>query len=197
MLVEGALLRPVLHLGLGHRGAEVDVPHGGGLDVVDVALLVEVEEAQLGEAAARVADRRVLEAPVHGEAQALPEGLEGLLVLRGEGQAQVDEVAARDLAGRGLPRLVVGHGRRAARARRARRARSARGSSSGRAAPWAGRCRPSPWVEDVPAPHPLVAREDVGLGVAEDVAHVQRARDRGRRGVDDEGLRPRPPSSKR
>ena len=47
---------------------------------------------------------------------------------------------------------------------------------------------PAHRVVDVLAPHALVADDDVGLRVAEDVADVQRARDGRRRGVDDEGL---------
>ncbi len=47
---------------------------------------------------------------------------------------------------------------------------------------------PAHRVVDVLAPHALVAGDDVGLGVREDVPDVELARDRGRRGVDHEGL---------
>ena len=43
---------------------------------------------------------------------------------------------------------------------------------------------PAHGVEDVLAPHPPVASDDVALGVAKDVADVQLTRDGGRRGVD-------------
>ena len=45
-------------------------------------------------------------------------------------------------------------------------------------------------VEDLPAPHAAVAGDGVGLHVAEDRAHVQRARHRRRGGVDGEDLVP-------
>ena len=47
---------------------------------------------------------------------------------------------------------------------------------------------PAHWVEDLLAGHALVARDDVGVGVAEDVANVQRARHRRWRRVDREDL---------
>ena len=47
---------------------------------------------------------------------------------------------------------------------------------------------PAHGVEDVHAAHAAVARDQVGVRVAEDVAHVERARDRGWRGVDGEVL---------
>ena len=46
---------------------------------------------------------------------------------------------------------------------------------------------PAHRVEDVQAAHALVAREHVRLGVAEDVADVERPRHGGRRRVDHEG----------
>ena len=63
----------------------------------------------LREAPAALVDRRVLEPPVDGEAEPLPEGLERLLVLGGQRQAELDEVPARDSAGRLLASRVVGH----------------------------------------------------------------------------------------
>ncbi len=139
-------------------------------------------------AAAVVADRGVLEAPVHGEAQALPERLEGLLVLRGEGEAQLDEVAPRDLARRGLARPRRRPAPAPGPARRHSRLAAdvevvLHPALGGQAV-----VVPAHRVEDVPPAHPLVAREHVRLRVAEDVAHVQRARHGGRRSVDHEGL---------
>ena len=72
-LVEGAPLRPVLDLRLRHRGAEVHVPEGRGLDLVDVPPAVQVEEAPLRHPPAVGTDRRVLERPVDREPQPLPE----------------------------------------------------------------------------------------------------------------------------
>jgi len=80
--VERAVRRAVLDLGLRDRGLEVDVPHGGRLQAVDVALRVQVAEGELGQVPAARVDGRVLLAPVDREADPPPEGLEGLLVSR-------------------------------------------------------------------------------------------------------------------
>ena len=71
-VVEGALLRPVLDLGLRHRGLEVHVPQRRRLDLVHLALAVQVEEARLRDAPAALVDRRVLEraSPPRGRAAA-------------------------------------------------------------------------------------------------------------------------------
>ncbi len=149
---------------------------------------MEVEEAGLRHAPAQVADRRVLEGPVHREPQALPERLESLLVFAGEGKAQLDEIPARDLSGRRLPAGVV---------RRLRPQPRLVGEAGlapdveevlhpalgGQAV-----VVPAHRVEDVAPAHALVTRQYVGLGVAEDVADVKRARNGGWRGVDDERL---------
>ncbi len=186
-VVEGALLRAVLHLGLRHRGPEVDVPEGGRLDLVDLALAVEVEEAPLRGPAARLADRRVLERPVHGEAEPLPQVLERLLVLGGEREAQLDEVRPRDAARRLLARRVVRH--RDLQPGLVRGVRLAAHVVVVLDAALRGQAVvvPAHRVEDVSPAHPLVAGEDVGLRVAEHVPHVERARDGGRRRVDDVG----------
>ncbi len=92
--VERAVRRAVLDLGLRDRGLEVDVPHGGRLEAVDVALRVEVAEGELCQVPAARVDGRVLLAPVDREADPPPEGLEGLLVLARDAQTEVDEVPA-------------------------------------------------------------------------------------------------------
>src|SRR5206468_3858745 len=120
-MMERAVDLPVLGLRLRDRGLEVDVPHRRGLDAVDVALLVEVAEAQLRQVAAARVDGRVLLCPVDRETDPPPEGLERLLVLTRDLEAELDEVPPRDDAGRLLqtcaarrleakPRLV-GRGR--------------------------------------------------------------------------------------
>ena len=145
--VVGARLLAVLQLGLRHRGAEGDVPQGRSERLVRLAALDVAEERQLGGVDRLPADGAVGLRPVHGEAERAPERLELLLVLLSQPLAQLDEVAARDrlLVGR-LRALVVAalEGRLEARRRRGATGRSARRSSSGRGAPWAGRCRPSP-----------------------------------------------------
>src|SRR5262249_31556494 len=60
-LMERALLRAVLDLGLRDGRAEVHVPERGRLDLVDVALSQQVEEAPLRELPAERSDRGVLE----------------------------------------------------------------------------------------------------------------------------------------
>ena len=185
-LVEGAPHGTVFDFRLRDSGAEVHVPQRWGFDLVDVALAEEVEEAPLREAPAEGADRGVLERPVDGQPQPLPQGLEGLLVLGREHQAQLDEVLARDTAGRLLARGVVGH----------RQHQPGLEGDVGLAAhvvvvldPALGRqpvVVPAHRVEHVLAAHALVAREHVRLRVAEHVADVERSRHRGRRGVDHE-----------
>ena len=93
-VVEGAARRPILDLRLGDGGLEVDVPHGRSLDAVDVALLEEIAKAQLRQVPAASVDGRVFEAPVHREPDAPPQGLERLLVLARQLEAEVDEVRA-------------------------------------------------------------------------------------------------------
>jgi hypothetical protein len=183
-VVECAPLRAVLDLGLGDRGSEVHVPQGRGLDLVDVATAVEIEEAPLGQPPAVGADRRVLEAPVHGQAEPLPQVLEGLLVLDGQGEAQLDEVRARDPTSRLLSRRLVRH--RQVETRLVGNARLAPDvvvvldpALGGKAV-----VVPPHRVEDVLPAHPVEAGEHVGLRVAEDVADVERARHRRRWSVD-------------
>jgi hypothetical protein len=186
--MEGALDRPVLDLGLRDRGLEVNVPHGRGLDAVDVALLEEVPEGELREGPAARVDGGVLLAPVDREPEPPPERLEGLLVLARQLEAEVDEVPPRDAPRRLLqprPRrrieaevgLVVGVGVAA-------HVVVVLHAPLGREPVVV----PPHGVEDVAAAHALVAGDDVGVRVAEDVADVERPRHGGRRRVDDEGL---------
>ena len=143
-VVEGAGDRPVFGLRLGDRGLEVRVPHGRRLGAVELALLEEVAEGELRDAPAVVVDGLILEAPVDGDAEPMPELLVGPLVLAGHFEARLDEVRARDAA----RRLLAVPGARGLEAQAGlvgrARDRSARGSSSARAARWGGRCRPSP-----------------------------------------------------
>ena len=104
-VVECAAGRTILDFGLRDGGLEVDVPHRGRLDAVDVPLLPQVAEARLRDVTAALVDRRVLLVPVDREPDAAPQRLEGLLVATGEFEAGADEVGAREQARR---RLGVG-----------------------------------------------------------------------------------------
>ena len=94
--VVGAGHLAVLELGLGHGGAEGDVPQGGGLGHVGVAGGQVGQEGALGDGAGLVVDGAVGQVPVHGQAEGLEQVLEDLLVLDREFLAQLDEVPARD-----------------------------------------------------------------------------------------------------
>ena len=188
-VVKGAAHGAVLHLGLRHGGLEVDVPHRGRLDRVDVALGPEVEERELGHVAAAGVDGRVLLVPVDRKPEATPELLERRLVPAGEVEAELDEAVARD-GPRRLAALGLGRGTQVARVRR----RGLAAHVVVRLHPPLGRqpvVVPAHRVEDAAAAHALVAGEHVGVRVAEHVPHVQRSRHGGRRRVDDERLRAR------
>ncbi len=189
--VVGALAVAVLLLGLRDGGAIGDVPHGGGLGLVRLPGLEVLEEGALRGGAGVGVDRLVAVVPVHRQAQGAEDLLEGLLVHRGQLLAQLDEVAAgdRDLV-RGLGGLV----RAALHRGREVRVVGERGIAAhpvvvlGAALGGQAIVVPAQRVEAVLAAHALVAHDHVGLRVAEDVADVQRARGRGRRGVDAEHL---------
>jgi hypothetical protein len=183
----GARLLLVLELRLGDRRAEGDVPEGRRHGLVGLAAVQVAQERELARRDRLVADGAVALRPVHGEAERTPDGLELLLVLDGEALAQLDEVATRDrdLVG-GLGALVVATLER-------------RGEvgvvGERRVAPDAvvvldaafGRetvVVPAHGVEDALAGHPLVAGDDVGVRVAEDVTDVQGSGCGRRRGVD-------------
>ncbi len=187
--VVGAGDLAVLQFGLGHRGAEGDVPERGGLRHVRVAGGEVGQERPLRDGARLVVDGPVGQVPVDGQAEGLEEVLEDLFVLDGEFLAQFDEVPARDdvevaLVLGGLRRRpvagVVGDGRIAAHAVVVLHA------------PLGGQAVvvPPHRVEDVLAGHPLVAGQDVGLRVGEHVPHVQGPRRRGRGSVDRVDLLP-------
>jgi hypothetical protein len=186
--VERAARRTVLHLGLRHRGLEVHVPHGGRLDAVDVALLPEIAKAQLGEVPAALVDGRVFLAPVDRETDPSPERPEGLLVLVGEPQTELDEIRTRHYARRSLRlrrrRELEPQPRHRGGLRIAAHVEIGLDTALGRQPVVV----PAHRVEDVAAAHAVVAHHHVGMRVAEDVPHVQRARDGRRWRVDDEGL---------
>ena len=139
--MERAGVVAVLKLRLGDRRLERDVPQRGRLGPVRLAPGEVAQERPLRHPPRVVADRRVEQRPVHGEADAPPHLLEGALVDRGEPLAQLDEVAPGDRQLAACPaRLRPAArtpGRTAATGRSARRRRSAPAARS------AARCRPS------------------------------------------------------
>ena len=188
--VVGAGDLAVLQLGLGHGGAEGDIPQGGGLGHVGVAGGEVRQEGALGDGAGLVVDRAVGQVPVHGQAERLEQVLKDLLVLDGEFLAQFDEVPARDdveIA------LVLGGLRRGPVAGVVRGGRVAAHTVVVLHAALGGQAVvvPAHRVEHILAGHSLVAGQDVGLGVGEHVADVQRTRRRGRGSVDRVHLLPR------
>ena len=180
-LVHRSLTLAVLELGLGDRGLEVDVPQGGGLELVGLAPSEQPQERALGDALGEAADGRVGHRPVDRQTERTPHQLEGALVLLGQAQAQLHEVRPRNRhpvalggLGRGLEAGVVGDRRVTADAVVVLH-------------PALGRkpvVVPAHRVEDLAAAHPHEAGHGVGVGVGEDVTDVQRSADRGRRGVD-------------
>jgi hypothetical protein len=186
----GGRRRPlaVLHLGLGHRGLVVHVPQGGrlgrvGLAATDCAGTCADWPAGCGRRWWRTSGSSP------PTAQPAPQVLEGPLVLGRQLVAQGDEVgpADRDVVLAGLISAaevrVVGQRGVAAH------------TEVGLHPPLGGqaRCRPIPSGRRAPPAHAPVAGHGVGLHVAEDRAHVQRARHRRGRGVDGEDLAPGAP----
>ena len=184
--VVGAGALPVLELGLGDRGLERDVPQRGRLGDVGLAPGEVAQERGLRRAPGMAVDGGVGERPVDRQPEVAPELLEGLLVLGRERLAQLDEVAPGDGPGR-CGRLC---GRREVGV-------VGEGGVAGHAVevldpPLGGQAVvvPAHRVEDLGAPHAPIAGDRVGVGVGEDVADVEGARHRRRRGVDGVDLRP-------
>ncbi len=178
--VVGAGHLAVLELGLGHRGAIVDVPQHGRLGLVGLAPTQVAQEGALGHPPRTLVDGGVVQRPVDGVAEATEQILEDLLVDGGETLAQLDEVAPRD--GDGPLGRVVGWLEAGVVWQR----RVALDpvvvldpSLGGQAV-----VVPPHGVEDLSAAHALVAGDGVGVGVGEHVTDVQRSADRGGRGVD-------------
>ena len=83
--VVGARALPVLQLGLGHRGLEVDVPEGRRLGRVGLAAGQHPQEAPLRRPLGACPDGRVVLRPVNRQPQPPPDRLERLLVLGDQG----------------------------------------------------------------------------------------------------------------
>ena len=174
----------VLHLGLGDGGLEVDVPHGRRFLAVGLAARDVAQERPLADAAAALVDGGVEQRPVDAEPEPAEQVLEDLLVDRDELVAQLEEVGPRD-----RHRVVVLRRVAAERWLEALDVRLAGVAAHAEVvldAPLGGQAVvvPPHRVEDGLAAHALEAGDRVGVGVAEHVAHVERARHRGRRRVD-------------
>ena len=159
---------PVLELSLRHGRAERDVPQRRRLRLVGLAAGQVMQEGTLGDGPGAGVDRLIRVVPVHGQAKPAPQILERLLVLLGEPLAEFHEVAPRDRHLRLPARLhlqvgVVVHRRFAPHPEVVLHP-----ALGGQAV-----VIPAHRVEDLQAPHPLVAGDAVGVGVAENVPDVQ------------------------
>ena len=142
--------------------------------------LQQPQERRLRHALGAAVDGGVGQRPVHRQPEVPPQMLERLLVLGRQPVAQLDEVRTRD-RDRLLARLV-----RRLKVRVVRQRRIAADAVVVLHAALGGQAVvvPPHRIEHRLAAHPLEARDDVGVGVGEDVADVQRAADRRRRRVD-------------
>ena len=179
--VVGAGVLARLDLGLCDRGAVGDVPDRGRLGEIGLAAREVAQERALADLPGVAARRRVGVAPVDREAELAPDLLEDLLVLHHELLAQLDEVgpADRDLTLR-VRLLRWGEVRLVGQRRVAADAEVVLHAPLGRQPVVV----PAHGVEDGLAAHPLEPRDEVGVGVGEDVPDVQRAAHRRRRRVD-------------
>ncbi len=179
VVVAGVVAR--LELGLGHRGLEGDVPERRRILQVGLAASQVAQERALADGPGPLADGGVRRVPVDGEPEGAPQRLEDLLVLLDEPLAQGDEVRPAD---RDLPLGVGLLGRRELRVVGKRRV--APDAVVVLHAPLGRQpvVVPAHRVEHGLAGHPLVAGDQVGVRVGEDVPDVQAAADGGRRCVD-------------
>ena len=172
----------VLQLGLGDRGAKVNVPQRGGLQLVGLTAGEQTQEGALRDPLRELPDRRVGQRPVDRQAEPPPQLLEGALVGLGESQAQLDEVGPRDrdrlsrrLGGRHEVGVIPNR-------RIAAHAVVVLDATLGRQAVVV----PAHRVEHDLSPHALVAGDQIGVRIGENVPDVQRAADCRRGRVDRE-----------
>ena len=174
-VVEARILL-VDELGLGNRGLEVDVPQRRRLLPVGLTACQEAEETTLRRPSRHLADSRVVLGPVDRGAQLAEQPLEGLLVLGYEDVAQLDEVRTR-YRDRTCVLVAFVLQRRRDEVRVVGQGRVATDPEVVLDPALGGQAVvvPADRVEDCLAGHPLVAGNDVGLGVGEDVTDVERA----------------------
>ena len=174
-------------LSLGHSGLERHVPQTGGVLLICLAASQVAQERLLRHALRVLADGVIGLRPVDGQAEGTPQGLELLLILGGELFAQLDEVLAGDRhLVLGVDLLAVGaFERRLEIGIVLQRCIHAHAvvvlhTALGRQAVVV----PTHRVEHVVAVHALETCDHIGVGVGEHVAHMQMARNGGRRGID-------------
>ena len=174
----------ILELGLRHCRLEVHVPQRRGFDLIRQSALQRGAETRPARRAAARADRGVRHRPVDREAQISPQVLERLLVFGRQPVAELDEVGPGD-RNRVLARFLRRAERRIVRQRRiAPDAVVVLHAALG----WQPVVIPPHRIEDRLAAHPLKTRDDIGVRVREDMAHVERSADGGRRRVDGKDL---------
>ena len=180
---------PVLHLGLGDGGAEVDVPQRRRV------LLYASPRARLRRNARWLARRAaVVDGRVEQRSQSTDRPRRRNSSSKTSSSSATSSSHSSTKFGRDdrhgvvVLRRVAAERRLEARRRTAATDRSGRRSSSGPGARWQAVVVPADRVEDLLAAHALEAGDGVGVGVAEHVADVQRAADGRRRRVDGEHL---------
>ncbi len=186
-VVKGASSRSILDLCLGDRRPEVGVPHGGSEGLIDPTLSMQVEKRELRHPSTVFIDRRVGQRPVDRQSEPTPGVLEGLLVLDRQSGTRFDEVEPGDLFDGFVltpfdlsrsPVRIVGQ------------ARLGTDAVDVLHPPFRGKpvVVPTHRIGDVLAGHPLIADQQVLVGVGETVADMKRSRHRRGWSVHHEGL---------
>ena len=174
----------VLELCLCDGGAEVDIPQSRSFLRVCLTATQVAKECRLTRLASMVTDRGIQKRPVDGQPESAEQILEHLFVLVGEFFAQRNEIRPRDRHCAVIFRDVTTEGwcevRVVCDGRITRDAEVVLYATFGRETIVV----PAHRIEDTLATHAPEASERVGVGVTEDVTHVQRAGYRRRRSVD-------------
>ncbi len=182
-VVPGSRLLAILKLGLGHGGLEGYVPQAWRLLAVELATLVVAQERALADPLRPLIDGGVGQPPVHRQPQLHEQVAKGLLIDGGQAMAQLDEIAPAD---RDILAAAPGYRSRRLELRLVRGIRIAAHAVVVLHAPFGGQAVviPTHGIEHSLAAHALEAGDDIGVGVAEHMADVQRAGGRGWRCVD-------------
>ena len=178
----------IFKFGLSNGAAEVDVPQHWSFGLVCLVARKVAKERSLGNATTAIVDGRVGERPVNRKSERAEELFECLFIFSGERGAQLDEVAAADLRRKLLLIFLraLGHGCRRREVGVVRQRGIALHAVVVLHSAFGGQAVvvPSHWIEDRFATHALVAGDGVGVGVAEDMADMERATDGRGRSID-------------
>ena len=183
-VVEFAGPHVVYNFGLRHGCLEIHVPHRGSFHGVGHAFVHHLQKGGLADLSAMLVDGGVLEIPVDGETECAPQVFEGRFVFVSHGGAGFDEVLTADLKdgaffpALGLPIGIVRHRRVALHSKQILNP-----AFGGQAV-----VVPTHRIADILALHPIVTRQQILVGVAEDVSDMEGAAHRGGRTVDHEGV---------